>query len=359
LSARAALQPLLSVESLTDLYAVYKSVPFNYALAGHCLFVAALAPDFRRNFLMHFWVTFLAGFGGGIVSSLLMMDPARAPVNILANNTVGLTWVACWWLMAYSPFDIVNRVHSFLPFRMVTKACVAFMRAQLIMNRVDLAVSLYPGVLLAPLILGSIAGSGGKLITDAVRACWGRLPGAPEAAVPSFVWRSAFLASAAYYGSCKASSLLSSQEAAALIITVMLVHSVLSDLLGAARTDFTYPLAWLLHKISLIPMPSDSPAPAVAAAKPAKQPSQAPKQQQPQQQPQQQAAKQGAASQAAPAATSKQQQQAGSGTTAPGSKSAAQEPGKNGKAAAAAVKADSSSAASHSGNKKGESKKKR
>lgn len=53
---REALGPFLSVSSLTDLYHAYKSIPTFYALVGHCLFCATLAPEFKHRFLLHFWV---------------------------------------------------------------------------------------------------------------------------------------------------------------------------------------------------------------------------------------------------------------------------------------------------------------
>lgn len=87
--------------------------------------------------------------------------------------------------------------------------------------QVDLAVTKYPGVIAAPLILGTIAGAGGKLITDGIRGGWGALPGSAEATAPTFVWRSAALAAAGYWGVCKYTNLLSSQEAAAVVITVL------------------------------------------------------------------------------------------------------------------------------------------
>ncbi|GLC39931.1 hypothetical protein PLESTB_001820400 [Pleodorina starrii] len=265
-TVRAALQPFLQVSSLTDLYNAYKTMPVSYALVGHCLFLAALAPEFKHRFLVHFWMTFLAGFGGGTLTAVLMMDPVRAPIGVLANNSIGVTWFICWWLMVYSPFNIVNRIHSLPPIKMVTKLCVTFMRANLIINRVDLAVTMFPGVIAAPLILGTLAGSGGKLIMDAIRHHWGGLPGPAEASVPTFVWRSAVLAAGGYWAACKYTSLLSSQEAAALVITVLLAHSLLSDMFGDKYTDFTYPVARVAHSLSLVPMPAVEAAPAASKA---------------------------------------------------------------------------------------------
>ncbi len=95
-------------------------------------------------------------------------------------------------------------------------------------------MSLYPGVVAAPLILGTLAGSGGKMITDGIRGGWGALPGTAEVSVPGFVWRSAALAAAGYWGASKATGLLTSQEAAALVITV-LVGGLGRDRRGAKR----------------------------------------------------------------------------------------------------------------------------
>ena len=43
--------------------------------------------------------------------------------------------------------------------------------------RVDLAVQLFPGVVAAPLLLGSIAGTGGRFSIDPILAAIGELPG--------------------------------------------------------------------------------------------------------------------------------------------------------------------------------------
>lgn len=43
-------------------------------------------------------------------------------VAITQDNTIGIVWTLCWWAMMYSPGDSVNRVHSLLPVRMLTKA---------------------------------------------------------------------------------------------------------------------------------------------------------------------------------------------------------------------------------------------
>jgi len=63
----------------------------------------------------------LAAFGGGLLSAFLLQDPKKFGISLFTDNTLGVTWTICWWLMNYCPFDAVNRVHSFLPVRVLTK----------------------------------------------------------------------------------------------------------------------------------------------------------------------------------------------------------------------------------------------
>lgn len=56
------------------------------------------------------------------------------------------------------------------------KVCRSVLRANQIVQRVNAAVKLYPGVVAAPLVLGTLAGAGGKLLTDAFTHCAGYKP---------------------------------------------------------------------------------------------------------------------------------------------------------------------------------------
>ena len=53
------------------------------------------------------------------------------------------------------------------------------LRGAIMANRVDVAVRLFPGVILAPLVLGTLAGSGGRLCVDLILHLYGNLNGAP------------------------------------------------------------------------------------------------------------------------------------------------------------------------------------
>jgi hypothetical protein len=95
------------------------------------------------------------------------------------------------------------------------------LRANLIINRVDLANAAYPGSIGAALVLGTLAGCGGRLIVDGLKFGWGALPGRAELSEPGWTSRSAFVAALAYWGSAHALRLLEPRTAAGLLITLM------------------------------------------------------------------------------------------------------------------------------------------
>lgn len=54
----------------------------------------------------------------------------------------------------------------------------------MIASRVNLSVQKFPGVLAAPLIIGTIAGSGGKFLQDGIQLACGTLPGENQVLLP-------------------------------------------------------------------------------------------------------------------------------------------------------------------------------
>ena len=65
-----------------------------------------------------------------------------------------------------------------------TQCFMNSLRAGIIAMRVDAAAALFPGVIAAPLMLGTLAASGGKLCVDAIMQLYGKPAGgvcpAPE-----------------------------------------------------------------------------------------------------------------------------------------------------------------------------------
>eukprot|EP00877_Chromochloris_zofingiensis_P008632 jgi/Chrzof1/4021/Cz13g17150.t1 len=137
---------------------------------------------------------------------------------------------------------------------MVTKSCTSLLRALLIIARVNLANELYPGVIAAPLILGTIAGCGGRLLADGIKHSWSIMSSYAELTAPGFVSRSGLLAAAVYYFTAFYFQIMPQAAAAGLIVTALMMHTFLADVTGQPL-DFTEPLAHSLHIISNVPKP--------------------------------------------------------------------------------------------------------
>lgn len=200
------------------------------------------------------------------MSSLLLQDPVSAPIALFHSNYLGMVWTVCWWLMNYFPQDLVASLHTLLPFRIISKVCLNILRAGLIASRVDLSVLKFPGVIAAPLVIGTIGGSGGKFLQDGIQMACGSLQGPTEVTAPGFASRTGFAGTLAYYLSVHVLEFLKPAEGLALVTTVFIVHGVLSDLLKQPL-DWTHPLAVMAHAVANVPMPGAQPAPKQAQGK--------------------------------------------------------------------------------------------
>lgn len=211
----------------------------------------------------------LAAFGGGIVTALLLQDPATAPIALLADNAVGLSYTAAWYGLLYAPSPVRSSLHAlltFTPTRALARACMNTLRASLVVARVDTAVRRFPGVIAAPLLLGTLAGCAGKILTDAALVSSSfRRPATfrTEFAVPGLAMRSAAGGAALYWGLVHCIGLFSPKEGLALVTIVFVGHGVVHDALAAAGApprplDYTAAPAAALHYLAGVPVPGGS-----------------------------------------------------------------------------------------------------
>ncbi|GMH45604.1 hypothetical protein BSKO_13561 [Bryopsis sp. KO-2023] len=242
---------------LLDLHHFFGGWSFWVCFTLHCTLAATFAPDLKDKYLLHYWATFLAGFGGGCLSSLMLMRPDIAPLPLLGDNLEGVIWTITWWIVNYSPFNVVERIVKFRPVLTVASMGSSFCRAGLMAARVDLAVKLFPNMLIPPVLLGTVGGFAGKVFLDIVRGAMGLQPGlsSHEMINPGFIWRSALLGSMGYYGAVHIWELASPAEGLALLRAVLIGHSMLSQIFGMPL-DFTKPMAAIGHTCSNVPRPN-------------------------------------------------------------------------------------------------------
>ena len=184
--------------------AALSSLPFRVLLTLHSATVVMWMRGLAPNYMRSYWITFVAAFGGGVLSSIVLGDP-KTPPALFASNDVGLIFTAVWWAVNYSPaapllVDILSRP----PVAAVARAALNALRAALVASRVDAAVARFPGVIAAPLFIGTLAGAGGKLASDPMLAAVtgggrGGSTKSSEFASPSIALRSAFGGALAQY----------------------------------------------------------------------------------------------------------------------------------------------------------------
>ena len=102
-----------------------------------------------------------------------LQDRQQASIALFSKDAIGLSFTLTWWAYYYLPAGLGPRVAALPPVRSSAKVARAILRANQIVQRVNAAVKLFPGLVGAPLVLGTLAGSGGKLLTDAFSRCAG------------------------------------------------------------------------------------------------------------------------------------------------------------------------------------------
>ncbi|GAB4818578.1 hypothetical protein N2152v2_005624 [Parachlorella kessleri] len=233
----------------------YGRLPLAPLVFGHSLTVCTWFKNGHQDrWLLNFWVTLFAAFGGGMVSALLVQEPSKASNSLFTKNAVGVYYALAWWAVNYCPGDLVSRLYSLLPIRMAGRGCLAILRAGLIVHRVNATAALFPGVVAAPLVIGTIAGCGGKVIVDAIDVACQTKKGPTELAQPGFALWSGLLAALANYLLVHVGQLLSEAEGLALVTTVLLAHALAAEATGLPL-DFTEPFVRAFHLVTGIPQP--------------------------------------------------------------------------------------------------------
>uniref|UniRef100_A0A061RI31 Uncharacterized protein n=1 Tax=Tetraselmis sp. GSL018 TaxID=582737 RepID=A0A061RI31_9CHLO len=244
------------LNSLADFYDSFKG-PHSLILLGHCLWCAYA---FRSNsvglvqrYVLGFWIVFLGSFGGGVVTSLLMQRPDVVPNPAFSDARILPYTLAAWYLVQYT--SIGDMFSAVWPLRMLCRFASTFCRASLICQRTDAAAKLFPGVPGAALLLGTLAGTGGKLLTEYILHHLGHLNHPSEVTLPSYALRSGFIGAGTYLVSVyllPPESQLNTAQGKAVVITVLLLQTLVSTLWGR-EVDITAPFKATFHAVTGIP----------------------------------------------------------------------------------------------------------
>lgn len=167
-------------------------------LIFHSLFAALkirqITPP-RTFWLKSFVITTFAAFGGSTLASLLS---GRPPPLFTTSSNFMLTYIfAAWYIVNH-----MTPIRMFLSMRPV-QAALAFgataAKTRSIFGFVDDFVREFPGAAMGAIVLGGLAGSGGQLFVSLERIVQLGLSAPFEFSAPGWGFKSAYIASAAYY----------------------------------------------------------------------------------------------------------------------------------------------------------------
>uniref|UniRef100_A0A0B6ZZH2 Uncharacterized protein n=1 Tax=Arion vulgaris TaxID=1028688 RepID=A0A0B6ZZH2_9EUPU len=117
-----------------------------------------LGTRFRQNHPFATWVcTVVTSVSGVFLANFLFGDPL---IDILKDNTLVIFITVLWYLINYSPFDIVFKVAMFRPVFLLASSLQECLRIRFIYLGVLQAAKVYPGGYVIIIIGGVIKGNG-------------------------------------------------------------------------------------------------------------------------------------------------------------------------------------------------------
>jgi len=138
-------------------------IPFTLLFTSHCLFVCyALRPVLKNTYWLYNLVaTAICAMGGNILRSFLLgLRPA-----ILESNYFPITIIVSWYLINYSPYDIVNEMYKRKPVWIIGLLIEQVTKSHSIFSSVEISIKHLPqGALIGIIALSTLGGMGGALI---------------------------------------------------------------------------------------------------------------------------------------------------------------------------------------------------
>uniref|UniRef100_A0A0M3HUP5 Trimeric intracellular cation channel type B n=1 Tax=Ascaris lumbricoides TaxID=6252 RepID=A0A0M3HUP5_ASCLU len=156
--------------------------------------LASGAAIFSRKHPLSCWLSsMLMCFAGSFLANFLLGEPVIAPFK---RHDDILVATAVWYLVFYSPFDIVYKASKLLPVKVVLCVLKEVQRAYKVAHGVSHSAKLYPNSYLVHVLVGTAKGAGSgilKTFEQLVRGVW--MPGHNEVLRPSFATKACLVAS--------------------------------------------------------------------------------------------------------------------------------------------------------------------
>ncbi|CAF2910049.1 unnamed protein product [Rotaria sp. Silwood2] len=156
------------------------------------IFDSLATQNFTRRHPLSCWLsTMLLCFSGSILSNFLL---GESPIKDFAQHQHLLLATLCWYLVFYSPFDIIARLLRFVPVRICVGVGKEIQRTKKIFDGIHSTLAIYPDGYIIVVTIGAIKGCGGSVMSSIdrfIRGLW--LPTQHEFLFPSFATKACFI----------------------------------------------------------------------------------------------------------------------------------------------------------------------
>lgn len=158
---------------------------------------------------------------------------------LFTSNTVVLYWTVCWWIVNHNPIPLLDDVMAQPAVGIAARACLHTLRALTIAATTNAAAVAYKGVVAPAIIAGTLAGCGGKLLSDSLDSVSGG-KGRFELKNPGFLLRSSVVNSSLVYVLVHYLKAFSVVEATGLLLAISLAYTLSDDLAGSVVDASTH-----------------------------------------------------------------------------------------------------------------------
>lgn len=149
---------------------------------------------FQRKHPLSSWLSsMLVCFAGSIIANLLLGESLITPFK---DQRALATASIVWYMVNYSPFDLVYKLCKLLPFKLLLCMLKEVQRAHKVYHGVIHTAKIYPNAYVIIVLIGVIKGNGSGIMKNferLVRGIW--VPGSNEILQPTFLTKACIVAS--------------------------------------------------------------------------------------------------------------------------------------------------------------------
>lgn len=192
---------------------------------------------FSRKHPLSCWLScMLSTYSGTILANFLLNEPI---VGAFKNTQQVLLASAVWYLIFYSPFDLVYKLCNFLPIKLILSSMKEINRCHKIHHGVLHAARIYPSSYFIIVLIGSVKGNGSgflKVLERMFRGLW--TPNAIEFMQPTFATKASIAASILFLVDKKTDLLSAPHALVYSVVVFVLIYFKLSSILLGIQNPF-------------------------------------------------------------------------------------------------------------------------